>query len=59
MKILLIHSQDVEVIKNKEATSNPQEFAEDCIKMEGLVLVCYVSVEDQVFNLIFIILSIN
>ncbi|MHA2130041.1 MAG: threonine--tRNA ligase [Promethearchaeota archaeon] len=47
MKILLIHSQDVEVVKNKEATSNPQEFAEDYIKMEGLVLVCYVSVEDQ------------
>jgi threonyl-tRNA synthetase len=47
VKILLIHSQDVEVIKNKEATSNPQEFAEDHIKMEGLVLVCYVSVEDQ------------
>ncbi|MFW9864517.1 MAG: threonine--tRNA ligase [Candidatus Thorarchaeota archaeon] len=47
MKILLIHSQDVEVTKNKEATSNPQEFAEDYIKMEGLVLVCYVSVEDQ------------
>ncbi len=47
MKILLIHSQDVEVIKNKEATSNPQEFSEDFIKMEGLVLVCYVSVEDQ------------
>ena len=47
MKILLIHSQDVEVTKNKEATSNPQEFAEDYIKMKGLVLVCYVSVEDQ------------
>ena len=47
MKILLIHSQDVEVIKNKEATSNPQEFAEDFIKMEGLILVCFVSVEDQ------------
>ncbi|GAG94369.1 unnamed protein product, partial [marine sediment metagenome] len=47
MKILLIHSQDVEVVKNKEATSNPQEFAEDFIKMEGLILVCYVSVEDQ------------
>ncbi|KKN47265.1 hypothetical protein LCGC14_0664480, partial [marine sediment metagenome] len=26
MKILLIHSQNVEVVKNKEATSNPQEF---------------------------------
>ncbi|MFX0027639.1 MAG: threonine--tRNA ligase [Candidatus Hermodarchaeota archaeon] len=47
MKILLIHSKDVEVTKNKEATSNPQEFAEDIIKMEGLILVCYVSVEDQ------------
>jgi len=47
MKILLIHSQDVEVIKNKEATSNPQEFKEDIIRMEGLILVCFVSVEDQ------------
>ncbi|MFX0144612.1 MAG: threonyl-tRNA synthetase editing domain-containing protein, partial [Candidatus Hodarchaeota archaeon] len=47
MKILLIHSQDVEVIKNKEATSNPQEFSERVIKMEGLILVCFVSVEDQ------------
>lgn len=47
MKILLIHSEDVEVIKNKEATSNPQDFADDFIKMEGLILVCFVSVEDQ------------
>jgi len=47
MKILLIHSDGVEVVKNKEATSNPQEFNEDVIKMEGLVLVAYVSVEDQ------------
>ncbi|MCK4381567.1 MAG: hypothetical protein KAW51_10545, partial [Candidatus Lokiarchaeota archaeon] len=47
MKILLIHSEDVEVVKNKEATSNPQEFADDIIKMEGLILVCFVSVEDQ------------
>ena len=47
MKILLIHSDGVEVVKNKEATSNPQEFKEDVIKMEGLVLVAYVSVEDQ------------
>jgi hypothetical protein len=31
MKILLIHSQDVEVVKNKEATSNPQEFSEKVI----------------------------
>ncbi len=47
MKILLIHSENVEVTKNKEATSNPQEFSEDIIKMEGLILVAYVSVEDQ------------
>ena len=47
MKILLIHSEGVEVTKNKEATSNPQEFPEDVIKMDGLILVAYVSVEDQ------------
>ncbi|MFX1573474.1 MAG: threonine--tRNA ligase [Promethearchaeota archaeon] len=47
MKILLIHSQNVEVIKNKEATSNPQEFTENFIKMGGLILVCFISVEDQ------------
>ncbi|MHA1507952.1 MAG: hypothetical protein ACTSO6_04525, partial [Promethearchaeota archaeon] len=47
MKILLIHSDGVEVIKNKVATSNPQDFPENIIKMEGLILVAYVSVEDQ------------
>ncbi len=47
MKILLIHSDGVEVHKHKPATSAPQEFPEDIIKMEGLVLVAYVSVEDQ------------
>ncbi|MFO8019042.1 MAG: threonyl-tRNA synthetase editing domain-containing protein, partial [Promethearchaeia archaeon] len=47
MKILLIHSDGVEVEKNQEATSNPQEFPEDEIKMDGLVLVAFVSVEDQ------------
>ena len=47
MKILLIHSDNVEVIKNKEATSNPQDFDEDIIKMEGLILVAFISVEDQ------------
>ncbi|MFX1357662.1 MAG: threonine--tRNA ligase [Promethearchaeota archaeon] len=47
MKILLIHSDGVEVIKNKEATSNPQEFEEEVIKMDGLILIAYVSVEDQ------------
>lgn len=47
MKILLIHSDGVEVQKHKPATSSPQDFPEDVIKMEGLVLVAYVSVEDQ------------
>jgi len=47
VKILLIHSDGIEVIKNKPATSEPQEFPEEMIKMEGLVLVAYVSVEDQ------------
>jgi threonyl-tRNA synthetase len=47
MKILLIHSDGVEVIKHKPATSEPQEFPEDVIKMDGLILVAYVSVEDQ------------
>ncbi|MFO8020195.1 MAG: threonine--tRNA ligase [Promethearchaeia archaeon] len=47
MKILLIHSDGVEVEKHQEATSNPQEFPEDKIKMDGLVLVAFVSVEDQ------------
>jgi len=47
MKILLIHSDGVKVHKHKPATSAPQEFPEDVIKMEGLVLVAYVSVEDQ------------
>ncbi|MBY9019595.1 MAG: threonine--tRNA ligase [Candidatus Lokiarchaeota archaeon] len=47
MKILLIHSDGVEVVKNKEATSNPQVFPEKSIEMEGLILVAYVSVEDQ------------
>ncbi len=47
MKILLIHSDGVEVIKQKPATSKPQKFPEKKIKMDGLVLVAYVSVEDQ------------
>lgn len=50
MKILLIHSQDVEVIKNKEVINNPQEFTKDFIKIEGLIFVCFVSVEDQNIN---------
>ncbi|MFW9899525.1 MAG: threonine--tRNA ligase [Candidatus Thorarchaeota archaeon] len=47
MKILLIHSDGVEVRKHKEATSNPQEFSEDFIKLDGLILIAYVSIEDQ------------
>jgi threonyl-tRNA synthetase len=47
MKMLLIHSDGVEVVKNKEATSNPQDFPEKIIKMDGLILIAYVSVEDQ------------
>ncbi|TXT58107.1 MAG: Threonine--tRNA ligase [Promethearchaeota archaeon] len=47
MKILLIHSDGVEVEKQQEATTNPQEFEEKEIEMEGLVLVAFVSVEDQ------------
>ncbi|TXT67161.1 MAG: Threonine--tRNA ligase [Promethearchaeota archaeon] len=47
MKILLIHSNGVEVHKQKIATSNPQEFKKDIIKMDGLILVAFVSVEDQ------------
>ncbi|MFX0025242.1 MAG: threonine--tRNA ligase [Candidatus Hermodarchaeota archaeon] len=47
MKILLIHSDGVKVIKNKPATSEPQDFPEDVIEMKGLILVAYVSVEDQ------------
>jgi len=47
MKILLIHSDGVEVQKHKEATSNPQEFQKNEISISGLVLVAFVSVEDQ------------
>ncbi|MFW9946973.1 MAG: threonine--tRNA ligase [Candidatus Odinarchaeota archaeon] len=47
MKILLIHTDGVKVIKNKPATTEPQDFPEDVIEMKGLILVAYVSVEDQ------------
>jgi threonyl-tRNA synthetase len=47
MKMLLIHSNGVEVVKNKEATSNPQEFPDKIIKLDGLILIAYISVEDQ------------
>ncbi len=47
MKILLIHSDGVEVVKNKEATAAPQPFSDTVIKMDGLVLIAFISVEDQ------------
>ncbi|MHA1688544.1 MAG: threonine--tRNA ligase [Promethearchaeota archaeon] len=47
MKILMIHSENVEVVKNSKATSNPQEFEGDVIDLKGLILVAFVSVEDQ------------
>ncbi|TFG00666.1 MAG: threonine--tRNA ligase [Promethearchaeota archaeon] len=47
MKILLIHSDGVEVEKHKEATSNPQKFQKDEISISGHVLVAFISVEDQ------------
>ena len=42
MKILLIHSQDVEVVKNKEATSKPQDFIEDFIFIAQINYQCRV-----------------
>jgi threonyl-tRNA synthetase len=47
MKILLIHSDGLEVYKKKPATSNPQEFEKDKLEFAGLILVAFVSVEDQ------------
>ncbi|MCK4238544.1 MAG: hypothetical protein KAX33_05430, partial [Candidatus Lokiarchaeota archaeon] len=47
MKILLVHSEGLEVYKKKPATSKPQEFEKDKIELDGLILVAYVSVEDQ------------
>ncbi|MFX0099208.1 MAG: threonine--tRNA ligase [Candidatus Hodarchaeota archaeon] len=47
MKMLLIHSQDIEVQKMLVATASPQEFKDDKISLSGLILVCFISVEDQ------------
>lgn len=47
MKLLLIHSDGVKMTKMAKATSKPQEFKEKGLKLDGLVLVVYVSVEDQ------------
>ncbi len=47
MKMLLIHSEGLEVYKKKPATAEPQKFEKDKIELDGLILVAYVSVEDQ------------
>ncbi|MHA1339175.1 MAG: threonine--tRNA ligase [Promethearchaeota archaeon] len=47
MKLLMIHSNGAFMEKKKPATSTPQEFKESSIQLDGKVLVCYVSVEDQ------------
>ncbi|MHA1728106.1 MAG: threonine--tRNA ligase [Promethearchaeota archaeon] len=47
MKILLIHSNGVYMEKKGKATSKPQKFKENALQLDGKVLVCYVSVEDQ------------
>ncbi|MBD3230829.1 MAG: threonine--tRNA ligase [Candidatus Lokiarchaeota archaeon] len=47
MKILMIHSKNMEFSKKAIATSHPQEFDKDKIKLEGLILAAFVSVEDQ------------
>ena len=47
MKLLMIHSKGAYMEKKAKATSKPQEFAKDELKLDGKVLVCFVSVEDQ------------
>ncbi|TFF87712.1 MAG: hypothetical protein EU549_04225, partial [Promethearchaeota archaeon] len=47
MKILMIHSKNMEFSKKAVATSHPQEFEKDKIQIEGLVLAAFISVEDQ------------
>ncbi|MHA1672247.1 MAG: threonine--tRNA ligase, partial [Promethearchaeota archaeon] len=42
-----IHSNGASMKKRAPATSKPQEYAEDGLKLDGKVLVCFVSVEDQ------------
>jgi len=47
MRILLIHSEGLEIYKKKPATSQPQKFEKDKLEFDGLILIAYVSVEDQ------------
>ena len=43
----MIHSNGASMKKRAPATSKPQEYEEDGLQLEGKVLVCFVSVEDQ------------
>lgn len=43
----MIHSDDMEFSKKAVATAHPQEFEEDKVKLDGLILAAFVSVEDQ------------
>ena len=43
----MIHSNGAYMEKKREAMATPQEFKDQSIKLDGKVLVCYVSVEDQ------------
>ncbi|MHA1520747.1 MAG: threonine--tRNA ligase [Promethearchaeota archaeon] len=47
MKLLMIHSNGATMKKRAPATSKPQEYKEDGLQLDGKVLVCFVSVEDQ------------
>ncbi|MHA1776037.1 MAG: threonine--tRNA ligase [Promethearchaeota archaeon] len=47
MKILMIHSNGATMKKYAPATSKPQEYSEKELQLEGKVLVCFISVEDQ------------
>ncbi|MHA1512300.1 MAG: threonyl-tRNA synthetase editing domain-containing protein [Promethearchaeota archaeon] len=47
MKLLLIHSNGASMEKKGKATSKPQEYKKKSLELEGKVLVCFISVEDQ------------
>jgi threonyl-tRNA synthetase len=47
MKLLLIHSNGASMEKKAVATARPQEYEGKELKLDGHVLVCFVSVEDQ------------
>ncbi len=43
----MVHSNGIYMEKKAKATSAPQDFKEKDIQLDGKVLVCYISVEDQ------------